>query len=65
MKTTASLMTQYDAETVRGGIEGLYGRAPAGLQKLIRKIADAPDYDFAAMELLDAMNIDWRDYAKS
>jgi len=43
-----------------GEIDGLYGRMPGKLQKLVRKIADAPNYDFAAMELLDAFEIEWR-----
>lgn len=60
MKTTASLTTQYDSNAVKGDIEGLYGRMPDDLRKLTRKIADAPNYDYAAMELLDALNVDWR-----
>lgn len=47
-------------EVERGEIEGLYGRMPGMFQKLVRKIADAPNYDFAAMELLDAFEIEWR-----
>lgn len=43
-----------------GDIDGLYGRIPPIFQKLVRKIADAPNYDFAAMELLDAFEIEWR-----
>ena len=43
-----------------GDITGLYGRMPPIFQKLVRKIADAPNYDFAAMELLDAFEIEWR-----
>jgi hypothetical protein len=43
-----------------GEIDGLYGRMSPGFQRLVRKIADAPNYDFAAMELLDAFEIEWR-----
>lgn len=43
-----------------GDIDGLFGRMPGIFQKLVRKIADAPNYDFAAMELLDAFGIEWR-----
>lgn len=60
MKATASISTQYDNATLKGDIEGLYGRMPADLRKLVRKIADAPNYDYAAMELLDAFNAEWR-----
>lgn len=45
----------------KGGIDGLYGRMPDKLKKLVRKIADAPNYDFAAMELLDAFEVEWRE----
>lgn len=51
---------EYDANAVRGDVAGLYGRMPVNLQKLVRKIVDAPDYDYAAIELLDALNIEWR-----
>ncbi len=44
----------------KGDLEGLYGRMPAGYQKLVRKIVDAPNYDYAAMEFLDAFKIEWR-----
>lgn len=64
MKNTASLVTQYDDAALKGDIEGLYGRMPGDLRKLVRKIVDAPNYDFAAMEMLDAMNMDWRTDAK-
>jgi len=47
-------------EIEKGDIEGLYGRMPAIFQKLVRKIADAPNYDFGAMVLLDAFEIEWR-----
>jgi hypothetical protein len=47
--------------TVKGDIEGLYGRLPDDLKKLVRKIADAPNYDYAAMELLDICRVEWRD----
>ena len=47
-------------QSLKGEIEGLYGRLPPKLQKLVRKIADAPNYDFAAMELLDHLERDWR-----
>lgn len=60
MKTTLTLTTQFESEAVKGDIEGLYGRMPADLKKLCRKMCDAPNYDFAAMELLDAFNADWR-----
>lgn len=43
-----------------GPIEGLYGRMPVELKRVIRKMVDAPDYDYAAMELMDAFNIEWR-----
>lgn len=46
--------------SLKGEIEGLYGRLPPDLMKLVRKIADAPNYDFGAMELLDALDIEWR-----
>jgi hypothetical protein len=45
---------------VKGDIDGLYGRMPADAQKLVRKIADAPNYDYAAMEFLDALGTEWR-----
>lgn len=61
MKSTATLTTQYESAALKGDIEGLYGRMPRDLQKLCRKICDAPNYDFAAMELLDVFNIDWRE----
>ena len=51
---------RYDDALLKGGIDGLYGRMPGGLQKLVRKIADAPNYDYAAMELLDAFQMEWR-----
>lgn len=60
MKGTASIVTQYDPAKIKGDIEGLYGRMPGDMQKLVRKIVDAPNYDYAAMELLDKMNVDWR-----
>src|SRR5262245_39165287 len=44
----------------KGDIDGLYGRIPPMFQKLVRKIADAPNYDYGAMELLDAFEIEWR-----
>lgn len=50
----------YDAKTIRGDVIGLYGRMPADLRRLVCKIADAPNYDCAALELLDALNIHWR-----
>lgn len=43
-----------------GEIDGLFSRLPPIFQKLVRKIADAPSYDFAAVELLDAFEIEWR-----
>jgi hypothetical protein len=46
----------------KGDIVGLYGRMPVEFQKLVRKIQDAHNYDYAAMELLDAFRIEWRDY---
>jgi hypothetical protein len=49
-----------DERCLKGDLEGLYGRMPGDLQKLVRRISDAPNYDFAAMELLDALNADWR-----
>ncbi len=48
------------AEVEPGEINGLYGRIPPIFQKLVRKISDASNYDFAAMELLDAFEIEWR-----
>jgi len=45
---------------VKGDIDGLYGRAPGDLQRLVRKIADAPNYDFAMMEFLDGIDEEWR-----
>ena len=60
MKTIISIATEVYGDGLRGDIEGLYGRMPADLQKLVRKIVDAPNYDYAAMELLDAMNAEWR-----
>lgn len=48
------------ADSVKGDVIGLYGRMPLELQRLVRKIADAPNYDYAAIELLDALNIEWR-----
>lgn len=50
-----------EPEMVTGEIDGLYGRLPSDLKKLVRKIADAPNYDFAAMELLDAFQVEWRE----
>ena len=44
----------------KGEVDGLYGRMPPIFQRLVRRIADAPNYDFAAMELLDAFEIEWR-----
>lgn len=60
MKRIYSMCGEYDANAVSGNAAGLYGRMPVNLQKLVRKIADAPDYDHAAIELLDALNIEWR-----
>jgi len=54
-----------DAEKMQGAVSGLYGRMPAKLQKLVRKIRDAHNSDYAAMELLDAYNIEWRTPDKS
>lgn len=51
---------KYDHGALCGDIEGLYGRMPPELQKLVRKIMDAPNYDFGAMELLDALDVEWR-----
>lgn len=48
-------------KTVKGDFEGLYGRLPGDLQKLVRKIMDSPTYDFGAMELLDYLDIEWRE----
>ena len=45
---------------VKGDIDGLYGLLPADLKKLVRKIIDAPNYDYAAMELLDNCKVEWR-----
>ncbi len=50
-----------DLETKNADVNGLYGRMPPAYQKLVRKIADAPNYDFAAMEFLDAFKIEWRE----
>ena len=50
----------YDPDALKGGIDGLFGRMPPELQKVVRKIQDAPNYDFAAMEMLDALEIKWR-----
>lgn len=50
----------YDSKAIKGDVDGLYGRMPIELQKLVRKISDAPNYDHAAMELLDAYDIEWR-----
>lgn len=60
MKRIYSMGGEYDANAVVGDVAGLYGRMPGDLQKLVRKIADAPNYDYAAIELLDALNIKWR-----
>lgn len=60
VKRIYSMGGEYDANAVRGDVAGLYGRMPVNLQKLVRKIADAPDYDHAAIELLDELNIEWR-----
>jgi hypothetical protein len=51
---------RYDATAIKGDINGLYGRMPVELQKLVRKIRDAHNYDYAAMELLDAFSMEWR-----
>lgn len=61
MKSTYSMSGHYDSRTIIGDVEGLYGRMPVNLQKLVRKIADAPNYDNAAVEMLDALNIEWRE----
>ena len=50
----------YDADSIKGDYAGLYRRMPHELQRLVRKIADAPNCDYAAIELLDALNIEWR-----
>lgn len=50
----------YDPAPLKGDIEGLFGRMPPDLQKIVRKIQDAPNYDFAAMEMLNALEIEWR-----
>jgi len=50
-----------DAIALKGDVIGLYGRMPPDMQKLVRKIRDAHDFDYAAMELLDAFNIEWRE----
>ncbi len=55
-----SIGGRYDPTLLKGDIGGLYGRMPSELQKLVRKIADAPNYDYAAMELLDAFQMEWR-----
>lgn len=47
-------------DATKGDIDGLYGRLPPDLMKLVRKIADAPNYDFAAMEMLDHLGVEWR-----
>ena len=49
-----------DVAALKGNVAGLYGRMPVDLQRLVRKIADASDYDHGAMELLDAFKIEWR-----
>jgi len=44
-----------------GELDGLYGRLPPELQKLIRRVADADNYDLAAMDFLDSFeDIEWR-----
>lgn len=48
-------------KSVKGDLRGLYGRLPPKLQKLVRKISDAPSYDHGAMELLDAGDVEWRE----
>jgi hypothetical protein len=57
---TVSYGIEYDPEALAGDVDGLYGRMPPQLQKLVRKIVDAPNYDFAAMELLDGFQMEWR-----
>lgn len=61
MKSTYSMSGHYDAKAIIGDVEGLYGRLPADLQRLVRKIADAPNYDNAAVEMLNALNVEWRE----
>lgn len=61
MDQLTKLLEEQRMPVIKGNIEGLYGRMPGDLQKLVRKIADAPNYDYAAMELLDAFQIEWRE----
>jgi hypothetical protein len=55
-------MKMIDAQyaQVKGDIDGLYGRLPDDLKRLVRRIVDAPNYDYAAMELLDICKVEWR-----
>ena len=44
-----------------GELEGLYGRLHPDLKRLVRRVADADNYDLAAMEFLDSFaDIEWR-----
>jgi hypothetical protein len=44
-----------------GELEGLYGRLHPDLKRLVRRVADADNYDLAAMDFLDSFSdIEWR-----
>jgi hypothetical protein len=44
-----------------GELDGLYGRLPPDLKRLVRRVADAANYDLASMDFLDSFaDIEWR-----
>jgi hypothetical protein len=58
---TRQLKITADAvESLKGEVDGLYGRLPPEMMRLVRRIADAANYDLAAMELLDGLELEWR-----
>jgi hypothetical protein len=59
-KQTALIEVAFDPDALKGDIGGLFGRMPPDPQRIVRKIMDAPNYDFAAMEMLDALEVEWR-----
>lgn len=54
------VLTSASELETKGDIDGLFGRMPSSMQRLVRRVMDAPNYDFGAMELLDALEIEWR-----
>jgi hypothetical protein len=56
-----TIEVKIDPDALKGRVDGLYGRMPPDMQRRARKIRDAHNLDYAALELLDAFQIEWRE----